>query len=196
MKKLPKLELTVSGLAFRPAPLIQNNRVTNESENGLVFSNVSEGTYELCLPIKPSRRSGVIRIEAWNKVMFEGPFTVRKYLEMKLVCQISTKVAQLAAWVTKPCVIEITGVTFNSQSNEAIEAQGIGLPMQVGMTTKSALFILETVPASALIFVQQLGLQPFSLYLNVEKLEEEALLEAEMEPATPMSSLVPAGHSL
>jgi hypothetical protein len=196
MRKLPKLELTVSGLAFRPAPLIQNNRVINESENGLVFSKVTEGTYELCLPIKPSRRSGVIKINAWHKVMFKGRFTVSNYLEMKLVCRVSTKVAQLAVWVTKPCVIEITGVTFNSQSNEAIKAKAIGLPMQVGMTTESALFILETVPASALIFVQQLGLQPFSLYLNVEKLEEETLFEAEIEPATPMSSLIPAGHNL
>jgi hypothetical protein len=91
--------------------------------------------------------------------------------------------------------MEITGVTFNSQRNEAIKAKAIGLPMQVGMTTESALFILETVPASAWIFVQQLGLQPYSLYLNVEKLEEETLLEAEIEPATPMSRLIPAGHN-
>jgi hypothetical protein len=68
--------------------------------------------------------------------------------------------------------------------------------MQVGMTTESALFILEAVPASALTFVQQLGLQPFSLYLDVEKLEEEALLDPELEPATPVSSLVPVGHNL
>jgi hypothetical protein len=68
--------------------------------------------------------------------------------------------------------------------------------MTVGMTTSSALFILAAVPESASIYVRQEEFQPFLLSLNVEKLEEEALLDGDMDPVAPLSSLVPVGFSL
>jgi hypothetical protein len=74
----------------------QDSLLERRNLGGDEFSKMSEGTYELCLPTKPSRRSGVIKIEECHKVMVKGPFTVLNYLEMKPVYRVSTKVAQLA----------------------------------------------------------------------------------------------------
>jgi hypothetical protein len=190
---LPQLKLGVNGLAFKPAPLMQNNRVTNESENGLLYSNVSRGTFEIFLPIRPTVDARVVQIEAHGATA-EVAFTVAKFLEMKLICRVATKVAQLSARVTTPCVIEITGIRFNNHNNEPIDAQETGLPMKPIETTRSALFTLNAVPESALIYVQREGIRPFSLHFNVEHLEEDALFEEDVRPMTPVATLIPVEH--
>jgi hypothetical protein len=192
-RALSQLELGVNGLAFRPAPLVQNNRVTNESETGLLYSNVSRGRFEIFLPIKPTDDAGILRVEAQGATA-EVPFTVAKFLEVKLVCRVPTKVAQLSARVTAPCVVDLTGIQFNDHNSEPICAQETGLPMKLIRTTTSALFVLSAVPDSALIYVQREGIRAFSLHFNVEHLEEDALFEEEMRPMTPVAALIPVEH--
>jgi hypothetical protein len=193
------LDRGVSGLEFWPAPLRQSRRVTNDTETRLSFADVAVGTFDLYLPIKP-RASGSLRIEAMTGdqvIAKEEVFVVSDFLKTKIVCRTATKVAQLSASVTTPCAIDITEITFNNHNNEAIETwQEIGFPMTVGKTTLSALFILGAVPESASIYVRQEGFQPFLLSLNVEKLEEAALLDEETDPVAPLSSLIPVGYSL
>jgi hypothetical protein len=117
-------------------------------------------------------------------------FAVSDFLEMKLVCRVATRVAQLSAFAKSPVALRFTEVRFTGEDGEQITARAIGMPLIVERTRASALFILETVPESGVIFAQQEGLQPFSLHLNVEKLDDKALMEPALEPATPLTVLI------
>jgi hypothetical protein len=149
--------------------------------------------FELELPILPGQ-SGVMRIDALvdrQKFVSEVAFTVSNFLQMRLVCRGETRVAQISALVTSPAVLRFTGVAFSGEDGEEIKAVPIGIPLVVGKVKSSALFIVEKVPDSAVIFAQQEGLQPFSLHLNVDKLADDAFAEREPEPATPQTIVVP-----
>jgi hypothetical protein len=185
----------VTGLRSKPVSLRGKERIAGEGENGFVFSNLTEDVFELNLPILPVQ-SGVMQIEAWaenHRFTHRAEFTVSDFLEMKLVCRIETRVAQLSAFVTSPAVLKPTDVQFSGDENESIEAISIGLPLIVGRKASSALFILQRIPDSGIIFAQQEGLQPFSLHLNVEKMNDEAFAEKELDPTTTQTILVPIG---
>jgi hypothetical protein len=139
-------------------------------------------------------QSGVLRIEAdadHTRTSRELEFAVSDFLEMKLVCRIATRVAQLSASTKSPVALRFTEVRFDGDDEKPIAAQAIGMPLIVERTRGSALFLLEKVPESGVIFAQQEGLQPFSLHLNVEKLDDDSLLEPALEPATPLTVFIP-----
>jgi hypothetical protein len=194
------LRIDISGLSFKPADL-NILGVSKHPENGMYFTNLATGNYEMYLPIKTdSINSGTLRIEAApdraETMVHDVSFTVSEFLGVKLVYREKTGVAQLSANVTSACVIDITDVQFYGRQREVLEAEVFGLPMSLGLTKSSALFLLKAVPESAMIFVQQQGLQPFSLRWDMELFDEEAVGEKTMESVAPLTILVPVRFSV
>jgi hypothetical protein len=194
---IPQLGLKVSGLSYKAAALRSKNSIASDVLNRLSFSNVAPGEYEISIPIKP-RLSGTLRVEAQTEgqsVLREVPFTVSDFLEMRLICRVISRVVQLSARVTSAVTMEISEVTFTGGDNELIGNRSIGVPMTIGQTQVSALFILEAVPESGHIFVQQPGLRPFELVLRVAQLREGALMDPELQPIAALSTVMPVGFN-
>jgi hypothetical protein len=197
-RDIPQVDLKVSGLTYKSAPLRARNSVVSDAQSRLCFQDVAAGEYEIYLPIKP-RLSGSLHIEAHTggqSVLREVPFTVSDFLEMRLVCRVASRVAQLSARVTSAVVLEISEVTFSVADNETIGSRSIGLPMTIGQTDTSALFMLDAVPESGHISVQQPGLRPFTLVLRVERLREQTEPELALDPTAPLSTVVPLSFTL
>jgi hypothetical protein len=197
-REITQLDVKISGLAYKPGPLRVNGKVFSEKGDRLSFSKLVPGEYELSLPIKP-RISGSLRIEALMggpSVVREVPFTVSDFLKMKLVCRVASRVAQLTARVTSDVSIEISDVKFTGADREEIGCRSIGLPACLVHTNVSALFILDADPDSALIFVRQRGLSPFSLFLKIKRLEEGVDYKHIGDENAPLSILVPASFTL
>jgi hypothetical protein len=198
VREVAKLELRIRGIKHRTAALRLGQKVAKEPETGFAFSDVEVGVFELFLPIFP-RTSGALTIEVVSDRVTgsidEVPFAVSDFLEVRLICRIKTKTAQLSALVKSPCAIGITEVRFFGQDHQAFEAMAIGLPLDVGVKRASALFVLTAIPESALIFVQEQGLQTFSLRLNVELLDDEAISGGAKEAATPATTFLPLTFS-
>jgi hypothetical protein len=193
VREIVQLEIKITGIRWKPAPLRGRERIVGEGDSGLVFANLPEDVFELHLPILPGQ-SGVMRIEAWveqQQFANEVQFTVSDFLEMKLIYRTTTKVAQISAFVTSPAVLIFTAVQFSGDDGEPIEAKAIGIPLIVGRKTSSAMFVMEKVPESGVIFAQQEGLQPFSLHLNVDKMADDAFTEKDPEPTNPQTVVIP-----
>jgi hypothetical protein len=196
VRPISQIDLKISGLTYKPAALRQDNKVVGEGDR-LSFAQLLPGEYELYLPVKP-RMSGALRIEAQTggpPIVHEVPFTVSDFLHMKIVCRPTTQIAQLTAKVTSAVLIEISDVTFAGADREKIECKSIGLPVTVGQTDSFALFILDAVPESAVIFVRQRGLRPFSMSLEVKRLEETAPCEDFADSDAPLTPLVPVSFT-
>lgn len=192
-RPIEHLEFKVGGLSYKPAPLRQQHN-SIEAENGMCYSNVPEGLHFLYLPIKPEI-SGILTIDACsdNKIVeHRDHFNVSEFLELKLIYRQSTKIAQLTSIAKSNCDITVTKVKFFASGDEEIESQALGIPFEVELTQISALFILETEPEVANVYLQQKGMQPFSLRLNVELFDEESVNPSMLQvqyPMTPMVSL-------
>ena len=191
------IQFKVTGPSFHLAPMrmINNNKDKIDPENGLTFNNVAKGTYELHLPIQPLV-SGSLKIEAisGNKAIIhkEVDFTVSEFLEIKLQYRIATKVAQITTYVKSPSDLSITKIDFYGKDNEKIESQAIGLPINAVLTPTTGLFIIESEPDVADVWVKQKGLREFSLRLNVEKLEEESMTSKSRNPVqNPLTTIAP-----
>lgn len=191
LRPLASLDFKVSGLAFKPAALRGKDKVVVEPTTGFSFAEVGDGSYEVYLQIKPDK-SGSLKIEAvasGQEIIHEVPFTVSDFLRMKAVYKSATKIAQLSVSLESASDIVLTDVKFYNGDNEEIGSESIGLPVALKLTNSFVMSILESEPDYAVTFLQQKGLEPFSLRLNVEKIRQDEVVA--LQPITPMTILLP-----
>ena len=191
LRPLSNLDIRVSGLAFKPAALRGKDKVVVEPTTGFSFAEVADGSYEVYLPIKPDK-SGSLKIEASasdQEIVHEVPFTVSDFLRMKAIYKSSTKIAQLSVSLESASDIVLTDMKFYNGDNEEIGSESIGLPVSLKLTNSFVMSILDSEPDYAVTFLQQKGLEPFSLRLNVEKIGQDQAVV--LQPIAPMTIMLP-----
>jgi len=195
-RNIDSLKIIVNGIQFRPSSLKLMNGGMIEPENGFIFKNVPIGNHTLYLPVF-AHSSGdlLIEIEANNeKIRHSSSYNVSQYIDMKVFFWEKTGVAELTAFAKSPCEIMIKEVKFPMSTGEYYDVKSFGLPISLDLDKTSAIFVVGGKVDTADVVLQQRGLEPFSLRINVDILDLIRQDISQISP--PITPFVPMDYKL